>query len=525
MTRVFIYDTTLRDGEQGEGVTFSLADKLRVAEKLDEFGIDYIEGGWPGSNPKAVDFFNRARGLNLGHAKLAAFGSTRHIKNQADADPNLAKLLEVEVPVTTIFGKTWDFHVSQALRVSLEDNLEMIRTSVAFLKSKGKEVIYDAEHFFDGHRANPEYALATLAAAAEAGADTIVLCDTNGGSLFTQIPEIMAKVQSKIDVPLGIHTHNDGGLGLANALAAVQAGAVHVQGTINGYGERTGNCDLTQLIPNLILKMGRECIPEQSLPRLSEIAHHIAEQANLSVDIRHPFVGLCAFAHKGGIHVSAVQRNPETYEHIHPEQVGNLRRVLVSELSGRSNVFWKAEELGVDLEQAPEKAKVVLDTIKDLENQGYEFEGAEGSFELLLKRALGEHATFFELDGYRVIVEKRGHDAKVFSEATVRVLIDGERKYMAAEGDGPVNALDRALRKALEEAYPEIRGVRLTDYKVRVVNPTEATAAKVRVLIVSTDGEREWCTVGVHENIIEASWRALTDSVDYELLRGEKRPS
>lgn len=522
MSRIFIYDTTLRDGEQAEGVSFSLADKIRVAQRLDEFGVDYIEGGWPGSNPKAVDFFQEMKKHNLKHARMAAFGSTRHIKNPADADPNLAKLLEVEVPVTTIFGKTWDFHVTEALRVSLDDNLEMIRTSVAYLKSKGKEVVYDAEHFFDGYKANPDYAISTLKAAAEAGADVLVLCDTNGGSVFTQVPDIMAKVQAATDKPIGIHAHNDGGLGVANALACVDAGAVHVQGTINGYGERTGNADLTAIIPNLILKMGHECIPKENLNRLSEVTHYIATQANLTVDIRHPFVGACAFAHKGGIHVSAVQRNPETYEHIRPEQVGNTRRVLVSELSGRSNVFWKAEEMGIDLASQAEAAKVVLDKVKTMENEGYEFEGAEGSFELLLKRELGQHAEFFALDGYRIIVEKHGHDAEVLSEATVRVIVNGERKYMAAEGDGPVNALDRALRKALEDAYPGIRDVHLADYKVRVVNPTEATAAKVRVLIESSDGETEWGTVGVHENIIEASWRALTDSVDYKLLKREQ---
>jgi 2-isopropylmalate synthase len=525
MSRIHIYDTTLRDGEQAEGVAFSLHDKLRVARKLDEFGIDYIEGGWPGSNPKAVDFFREAKSLGLTHAKLAAFGSTRHIKNTADADPNLRLLLEVDVPVTTIFGKSWDFHVKEALRVSLDDNLEMIRTSVAHLKSKGKEVVYDAEHFFDGLKANEEYALATIRAAAEAGASVIVLCDTNGGTLFTHVPGIVEKVRAAVDKPVGIHTHNDAGHGVSNALAAVSAGAVHIQGTINGYGERTGNCDLTQVIPNLVLKMGHECIPEENLTRLSEIAHYVAEQANLSVDIRHPWVGACAFAHKGGIHVSAVQRHPETYEHIRPEQVGNRRRVLVSELSGRSNVFWKAEEMGIDLEKSPEKAKVVLDRVKELENIGYEFEGAEGSFELMLKRELGQHEEFFKLDGYRVIVEKRGHDAEIISEATVRVLVHGERHYMAAEGDGPVNALDRALRKVLENVYPEIRGVHLTDFKVRVVNAAEATAAKVRVLIESTDGKCDWGTVGVHENLIEASWRALTDSVDYKLLKArEKSP-
>jgi 2-isopropylmalate synthase len=524
MSRIFIYDTTLRDGEQAEGVSFSLADKIRVAEKLDEFGVDYIEGGWPGSNPKAVEFFEKIKSHPLSHAKLAAFGSTRHIRNAADSDPNLAALLEAEVPVTTIFGKAWDFHVTRALRVSLDGNIEMIRTSVAHLKAKGKEVVYDAEHFFDGFKANPDYALATVKAAAEAGADVVVLCDTNGGSLMTEMRAIIDKVKAAISGPIGIHTHNDGGVGVANALMAVECGAVHVQGTINGYGERTGNCDLTVVIPNLVLKMGHTCISKENVARLSEVAHYVAAQANLSVDIRHPFVGACAFAHKGGIHVSAVQRAPETYEHIRPEQVGNKRRVLVSELSGRSNVMWKSEELGIDLGQDPTAAKVVLDTVKELENQGYEFEGAESSFELLLKRALGQHREFFRLDGYRVIVEKRGHDDRVIAEATVRVIIDGEEKYTAAEGDGPVNALDRALRQALELAYPQVRDVHLTDYKVRVVNAAEATAAKVRVLIESSDGETEWGTVGVHTNVIEASWRALVDSVDYKLLRLESKP-
>lgn len=516
-----IYDTTLRDGTQGEGVSFTLEDKLRIARRLDEFGIHYVEGGWPGSNPKDIAFFEAVRGEKLKQAKIAAFGSTRHARNRASEDLNIQTLEKAETEVVTIFGKTWDLHVTHALRVSLDDNLDMIRDSVAYLVSTGRKVIYDAEHYFDGYAANPEYALATCRAAVEAGASLVVLCDTNGGALPGQIAERTKAALSALGAPVGIHAHNDGGLGVANSLAAVETGAVHIQGTMNGYGERCGNADLTAIIPNLILKMNLDCIPNENLPLLTELSYYVSELGNLTPNDRAPFVGRSAFAHKGGIHVSAVQRLASTYEHIDPTLVGNDRRVLISELSGRSNVDFKAAELGVTLEKGADETRRILEKVKDRENQGYIYEGADGSFEILVKKELGRHREFFKLDGYRVIIEKRGHDSAPVSEATVRVYIQGEREYMAAESEGPVEALDHALRKALEKAYPELASVRLTDFKVRVLDAKEATAAKVRVLIESTDGHQQWGTIGVSENIIEASWQALVDSIDYKLLKDE----
>jgi 2-isopropylmalate synthase len=519
---VVLYDTTLRDGEQAEGIAFSLDDKLHIAYRLDEFGMDYIEGGWPGSNPKAIEFFRRIDRSRLKHARLASFGSTRRKKIRAEDDENLRLLVASKTPTVTIFGKSWDLHVREALLASLDENLAMIRDSVRFLRAAGREVIYDAEHFFDGYKHNPAYALKTIEAAAEAGADCIVLCDTNGGSLPTEIVPIVLAARGIVDLPLGIHAHNDAGMAVANSLLAVQHGATHVQGTINGYGERSGNADLIPIMANLELKMGKRCLPKGKLRALTNLAHFVAEVANLVPDPHQPFVGRSVFAHKAGIHVSAMRRQRLTYEHVDPQSVGNATRILVSELSGQSNIHAKAEELGIEAEELDEKGKAILNTIKDLENEGYQFEAAEGSFEVLVRKALGKHKKFFDLEGFRVIVEKRGPDEESFSEATIKLLINGERTHTAADAVGPVNALDRALRKALRDRYPQLGAVHLQDFKVRVLDAKSGTAAKVRVLINSTDGEEEWATVGVSENILEASWRALMDSIEYKLLRGKK---
>jgi 2-isopropylmalate synthase len=520
--RISLYDTTLRDGTQGAGITLSADDKLRIAERLDAFGIDYIEGGWPGSNPKDMAFFERARRETWRHARLAAFGSTRRAGIRPEQDGNLKLLVAAGTPVATLFGKSWDLHVREALRTTPDENLRMIEESVRFLKERGLEVVYDAEHFFDGFRAGAEYALATLAAARRGGADVIVLCDTNGGSLPSTIRAGVEAGLRAVDVPLGIHAHNDGGLGVANTLAAVEAGAVHVQGTVNGIGERCGNANLISIIPNLQLKMGRRCVSDGSLSRLGDLSRYVAEAANMAPDEYQPFVGRNAFAHKGGVHVSAVMAHPPTYEHIPPEAVGNERRVVVSDLSGRGNVLYKAQEMGVDLGRDRPEVREILAELKRLEHAGFQFEGADASFELLMRRVLGQHRPSFALKGLRVMVEK--HEAgESAAEASIRVAVDGQEEHTAAEGNGPVHALDRALRKALERFYPEIGRVRLVDYKVRVLNADAATAARVRVLIQSTDGTETWGTVGVSENVVEASWQALVDSLEYVLLRERAR--
>ncbi len=517
---VFLYDTTLRDGEQGEFISYSLDDKLRIAHRLDEFGMDYIEGGWPGSNPKALQFFEKMKTTPLQHARLAAFGSTRRKGVKAEDDAQLNTLIQADTPVVTIFGKTWDLHVREALRVSEDENVAMIGESVAYLKSRDREVVYDCEHFFDGYKANPAYALQTLKAAADAGADVVVLCDTNGGTMPTEMAEIMAAVRQAIPCPLGIHAHNDCGMGVINTCMAVINGAVHVQGTVNGYGERCGNADLIQVIPNLELKYGKRCMQSGKLPDLTPLSHFVAEVANLAPDPRQPYVGQTVFAHKGGIHVSAVQRNPATYEHIPPETVGNSRRVLVSEMSGQSNVKYKAKELGIDLDDTSAHAAEIVKQIKDLESIGYQFESAEASFELLVKKAQGRSREFFDLTGFRVTTSRNG--TKSLAEAIVKLRVNGEDRHMVAEGDGPVNAMDRALRKALIHDYPTLDNVHLIDFKVRVLNAQAATAARVRVLIESTDGVNIWTTVGVSEDVVEASYRALTDSIEYYLLKGEE---
>ncbi|MDF2660294.1 MAG: citramalate synthase [Paenibacillus sp.] len=516
-TPVIIFDTTLRDGTQGEGISLSVEDKLKIAQKLDRLGVHYIEGGWPGSNGKDIEFFHRSKELNLTHAKVTAFGSTRRKDSKAETDPNLNRLVESGVSVATIFGKSWDFHVHTAIQTSLEENLNMIYDSVRYLKSQGLEVIYDAEHFFDGFKNNPEYALATIQKAEAAGADWVVLCDTNGGSLPGEVSDIVKTVCSKLKTPVGIHAHNDCELAVANSLAAVQAGARQVQGTINGFGERCGNANLCSVIPNLQLKLDYNCVSEQQLQSLTSVARYVSEIANVNMAVNQPFVGSAAFAHKGGIHVSAIMRHAKTYEHIVPELVGNKQRVLVSELAGQSNLLVKAQELNLDMSNETNQTKQIIEKIKELEHQGYQFEGADASLELLLRRAFGDIEDIFTMESFKLIVAKSPGDS-VVSEAIVKMKVHGETVYTAAEGNGPVNALDNALRKALVQFYPDIRDMHLSDYKVRVINEKDATAAKVRVLIESTDINNTWSTVGVSENIIEASWEALLDSIRYALI-------
>ncbi len=520
--RVYIFDTTLRDGTQGEGISLSVEDKLKIAQKLDELGVDYIEGGWPGSNNKDIEFFERVKSLNLKHAKVSAFGSTRRKGVKPEEDANLNKILESGVQVASIFGKSWDFHVTTALETTLEENLAMIHDSVRYLKDHGLEVIYDAEHFFDGYKSNPEYALATLEKAHAAGADWIVLCDTNGGTLPDEIKEIVSIVCERIPAAIGIHAHNDCELGVANSLAAVQAGARQVQGTINGYGERCGNANLVSVIPNLQLKLGYEVISADQLRSLTAVARYISEIANVSMPINQPFVGTAAFAHKGGIHVSAIRKHPRTYEHIEPELVGNKQRVLVSELAGQSNVLFKVQELNLDIPIDSEAARAAIQRIKALEHEGYQFEGADASLELLLREATGNLEEIFTVESFKIIVEHSSDRSGVVTEALVKIKIGEEIVFTVAEGNGPVNALDNALRKALEQYYPAIKDMHLADYKVRVIDEKNATAAKVRVLIESSDLTNSWSTVGVSPNVIEASWQALVDSMRYALIGKER---
>jgi len=516
--KIQIYDTTLRDGTQGESVAFSVQDKLRVARKLDEFGVDYIEGGWPGSNEKDAEFFQRAASQKWTSAKISAFGSTALAKNLPETDDNLNALLEAATPVVTIFGKSWDFHVHTALRIPLSRNCELIRASVAYLKSKGREVIYDAEHFFDGFAANPEYALQTLRAAEEGGADLIALCDTNGGSLPAQLQTAIRRVQASLKLPLGIHCHNDSELAVANSLAAVDCGIVHVQGTMNGYGERCGNANLCSVIPNLEIKMGHSTIGADRLKLLSSTSRFVSQIANLPHRKDLPFVGESAFAHKGGVHVSAVIRDAATYEHMTPEKVGNARRVLVSELSGKSNLMYKAQEMSLDIAEHDEKLRPALNRIKKLENEGYEFEAAEASVRVLMETALNGEREFFKIDNFRVMTDMH-RTGEVTSEATVKIRVGDRSVHTVAEGDGPVHALDKALRLALNQFFEPLRCVHLTDYKVRVLEGTQGTGSKVRVHIQQSDGEENWTTVGVSENILEASYLALADGIRYKLLK------
>ncbi|QDU80309.1 2-isopropylmalate synthase [Polystyrenella longa] len=516
MARIKLYDTTLRDGSQGEGVNFSLQDKLAIAQMLDRFGFDYIEGGYPLSNPKDEQFFQQIADIELKHAKITAFGMTRRKGVAAEDDDCMKALRDSKAPVITVVGKTWDLHVTGVLRVDLEENLAMIRDSIAFLKAEGREVVYDCEHFFDGFKANPDYALQTIKAAEAAGADIIVPCDTNGGSMPDWVEEALTKVQAEINIPVGIHCHNDCELAVANSLRAVQSGAVQVQGTINGLGERCGNADLISVAANLSLKLGYDVLAENGIEHLTELSRYVYELANMNFRSGQPFVGMSAFAHKGGMHVSAVNRFSHSYEHIEPETVGNSRRILVSELSGRSNIVAKTSKYHLD--QDPELMARILMRVQDQENEGYQFEAAEATFDLLVMKEARIYQSQFKRIHYRVNV-KTEEGQEPITEATVKVSVDGQVFHEVAEGDGPVNALDQALRKALTTSYPNLASMHLVDYKVRVINSTEGTAARVRVVIESQDDKDVWSTIGVSENIIEASWIALIDSVEYKLLK------
>jgi 2-isopropylmalate synthase len=519
--RVFLYDTTLRDGTQREGLSLSVDDKLRITKELDGFGIDYIEGGWPGSNPKDAEFFQRARDLSLRHAKIAAFGSTRHAANRCENDANIQALVAARTPVVTLVGKSSVLHVERVLETTREENLRMIGESVSYLAKLGKEVVYDAEHFFDGYRLDPEYARSTVAAAASAGASCVVLCDTNGGSLPDYVTETVHAVRAFLDrngsatTPIGVHTHNDSGLAVANAMAAVVAGANHVQGTINGYGERCGNMDLVPLIANLQLKLGHDCVSDEQLLRLTDVAHFVADVANLNPDAHAPYVGRSAFAHKGGIHVAAVDKFRASYEHIDPTLVGNETRVVVSELAGRKNVRMRGEALGLDLDG---RERAVLQQIKELEANGFQFEAADGSFELLVRRSAPDYRPPFELLDYTTIVSRQA-DSAPRVQAMARLRVGDEVMHTAADAEGPVHALDSAIRKALLPYYPELAEVHLVDFKVRIIDTHRGSAAKPRVLIESARGDERWSTVGCSENIIEASWQALWDSLELPLLR------
>ncbi len=517
---VEIFDTTLRDGSQLEGISLTVDDKLRIAEQLDHLGVHYIEGGWPGANPKDDEFFQRVpTDLDLKTSTMVAFGSTRRVKGKVDDDETLQNLVKANTSTVCIVGKCWDYHVTEALRTTLDEGVAMVGDSVEFLAGHGLRVFYDAEHFFDGYKRNPEFSLRVLEAATIAGADCLVLCDTNGGTLPFEVEAIVGEIVAHFadDVTVGVHFHDDAGCGVANALSGVRAGAGHVQGTINGYGERTGNCNLTTIIPDLQLKMGVQCLPEGRLERLTAVAHHIAELVNVAPHPQQPYVGSSAFAHKAGLHVSAIARRPDAYEHVSPDAVGNGTRFVVSELAGKSTLEMKARELGLQMEG--KELLDVVEQLKDLEHRGYHFEAADGSLELLMRKATGWQPDFFRVESFRVINDE--HPPGTFStEATVKVHVGGRREIATAEGNGPVNALDKALRAAIGATYPSLAHVHLTDYKVRVLDTAKGTGAVTRVLIDSTDGERSWSTIGVSENIIEASWQALVDSIVYGLLHG-----
>lgn len=523
MGKIEIYDTTLRDGSQTEGISYSVSDKIKVARKLDELGIHFIEGGYPGSNPKDKAFFCELKKKPLKNAKLVAFGSTCKAGVSAKNDSGLKSLIDSQTEVVTIFGKSWDLHVTHVLKVGLDQNLKMIEDSVKFLKSCGRRVIYDAEHFFDAYKANPQYAIKTLLAAQEGGASLLCLCDTNGGTLTSRMIEIVNAVKTKTSLPLGIHVHNDLGLAVANSVSAIEAGCVHVQGTINGYGERCGNADLIPIIGILKLKLNRDCISDDRLKELTEVSHFISEISNMKQSENQPFVGRSAFAHKAGVHINAVLKTSKSYEHIDPALVGNSRRLLVSELAGKTSILSKTKDLNLELKKESPETKKVLKILQNLEHQGYQFEAADASFEILVKRALKKYKDFFDLEGFRVIIEKR-KKGKIYSEATIKLKVGKTQEHTSSEGDGPVNALDNALRKALKSFYPSVSGMHLSDFKVRVLDAKAGTAAKVRVLIQSQDEHDSWTTVGVSENIIEASWKALVDSIEYKLMKdGHKR--
>lgn len=521
MSKIELYDTTLRDGAQSEGISFSVSDKLKICEKLDLLGVHFIEGGWPGANPKDMEFFKKAKVLKLKNSSLVAFGSTCRAKTKASNDGMLKALVSAGTEYITIFGKSWDLHVKNVLKVDLDENLRMISKSIKFLKSKGKTVFYDAEHFFDGYKENKNYALKTLKAAERAGARRIILCDTNGGTITSGVFEIVEEVKVVVGTPLGIHTHNDAEMAVANSIAAVQAGCVQVHGTINGYGERCGNANLVSIIANLKLKLGIACVSDLALSELTEVARFVAEISNMKLQDSQPFAGNSAFAHKAGVHVNAILKDHKTYEHVEPSRVGNRRRLLISELSGKSTILKKAEEMDLGMGKDSEKSRKILKLLQNLENKGYHFEAAEASLELLMKRAMKKFKGFFELEDFRVIIEKRRR-GKMSSEATIKLKVGKELEHTASLGDGPVNALDSALRKALKKFYPRLAEMHLTDYKVRVLDEKEGTAARVRVLIQSQDKDDSWWTIGVSENIIDASWQALVDSIEYKLLKDSK---
>ena len=523
MGRIQLYDCTLRDGTQREGLSLTLNDKLKIAQVLDRLGIDTIEGGWPGSNPKDIAFFERAKGLGLAHAKVSAFGSTRRAGTPVADDPQIQLLLAADTPTVAVFGKSWELHVTEVLHTTRDENVRMIADSVAHLHAHGREVVYDAEHFFDGYLDDPDYALATLRAAAQAGAAVLVLCDTNGGTMPSQVQAIVAEVAAAVsavgfDTPLGIHCHNDAGVAVANTLLAVEGGAVHVQGTINGYGERCGNADLTAILPNLQLKLGHACLTEAQLHSLTEVSRYVSSRANLSHDPHQPYVGYSAFAHKGGMHVNAMLKCEKSFQHISPALVGNQQRVVVSELAGRSNILYKVEEMGLDVDVDKEQARSLISTIKEMEHRGFQFEGAEASVELLIRRSQPGYVAPFELIDFHILVRDK-ENGIMSSEAVVKIRVGGEAKLTVAEGNGPVNALDDAVRQALLPVYPELGRVHLTDYKVRILDGDAGTAALTRVLIDSSNGDEIWSTVGSSTNIIEASWQALADSLEYALLK------
>lgn len=518
MSYIELFDTTLRDGTQGEGINLSIQDKLLITQKLDEYGIDIIEGGWPGSNPKDEQYFQDAKKLKLSHSKICAFGSTARFPDKIETDLNLIALINADTPVISIFGKTWRFHSQVSLGLSDEDNEKLIFNSVKFLKNAGREVVFDAEHFFDGYKDNSEFAIKMLLAAEKAGADVLVLCDTNGGSLPNEVFSIVSEVKTKVIKPLGIHAHNDGELGVANSLMAVQAGAVHVQGTMNGVGERCGNANLCSIIPNLIFKLKKDTNKILDVAKTTTTSHFISEIMNIMPNNRAPFVGHSAFAHKGGIHVSSVLKDSRMYEHLDPKKVGNYQRVIVSDLSGQSNIRYKAKELGIDLPSEKEFSKNFVEYLKSLEYEGFQFDGAEGTFELLLRSELKQYKPFFNVAYAKINVVRDQNDVN-YSEAVLKVQVNGELEHTAADGNGPVNALDIALRKALMRFYPEVANIKLIDYKVRVLGEKDGTQAKVRVLIESSDGINTWSTVGVSQNIIEASLMALSDSINYNLFK------
>ncbi|MDD5730545.1 MAG: citramalate synthase [Candidatus Omnitrophica bacterium] len=518
MREIILYDTTLRDGSQGEGISYSAMDKVQIAKELDDVGIHYIEGGWPGSNPKDMEFFKKMSKVRLKNAKLVAFSMTRRAGIKASHDKNIGDLIKSGAKFITIVGKTWDLHVKDVIKTTLEENLDMIKDTVSFLAASGLTVFYDAEHFFDAYAENKEYSLRCITAARGAGAKAIVLCDTNGGSLPFTVQKVIREIKPEVGVCIGIHCHNDAGLAVANSLSAVESGADMIQGTINGYGERCGNADLIPIIANLKLKMGYDCITDEKLKNLTKVSLFVSEISNMKQASGQPYTGISAFAHKGGMHINAIMKNPKAYEHIDPELVGNRRRFLVSELGGKTGVLLRAKDLELDLNKDDPKTQKILKLLQKLEHEGYHFEAAEASFELLLKRAFKKYKKFFELEDFRVVVEKKT-DKKITSEAIIKVKVKGAMEHTAAEGDGPVNALDNALRKALKEFYPTLSKMRLSDFKVRVLEEKAGTAARVRVLIQSQDEKDTWNTIGVSGNIIEASWQALFDSVEYKLLK------